>query len=168
VHYRTGEPIPTQLVEKIKKAATFNQGFATVEYLASALVDMKLHLAGSAQIDPGAFERETLASLGMPGEMVMRHRIPQFAHIFSGDAYSAGYYSYIWAEVLARDAFEAFKAAGGPFDETVAKRLHDDIMAAGNSIDPGQAYRNFRGADPTIDALLRARALGPRHQVPME
>jgi peptidyl-dipeptidase Dcp len=169
VHYRTGEPIPAQLVEKIKKAGTFNQGFATVEYLGSALIDMKLHLAGELQIDPDAFERETLASIGMPEEMVMRHRIPQFAHIFSSDAYSAGYYSYIWAEVLARDAFDAFRAAGGPYDKTIAKRLHDDIMAAGNSIDPAQAYRNFRGADPTIDALLRARGLKPASPLsPME
>jgi peptidyl-dipeptidase Dcp len=161
VHYRTGKPIPPELVEKIKKTSTFNQGFATVEYLASALVDMKLHLAGDLKIDPDVFERETLASIGMPEEMVMRHRTPQFAHIFSSDAYSAGYYSYLWAEVLDRDAFDAFTEAGGPYDKTVAKRLHDDIMAVGNSVDPGQAYRNFRGADPKIDALLRARGFAP-------
>lgn len=157
VHYQTGKPIPPELVAKIKKASTFNQGFATVEYLASALVDMKLHLAGSAPIDPDAFERTTLQSLGMPEEMVMRHRTPQFAHIFSSDAYSAGYYSYLWAEVLDHDAFEAFTDAGGAYDKGVAKRLHDDIMAVGNGVDPGQAYRNFRGADPKIDGLLRAR-----------
>jgi peptidyl-dipeptidase Dcp len=157
VHYQTGEPIPPQLAAKIKKASTFNQGFATVEYLASALVDMKLHLAGERPIDVNGFERETLAELGMPAEMVMRHRTPQFAHIFSSDAYSAGYYSYLWAEVLDHDAFEAFTEAGGPYDPAVAKRLHDDVMAVGNSVDPGQAYRNFRGADPKIDGLLRAR-----------
>jgi peptidyl-dipeptidase Dcp len=157
VHYQTGQPIPAELVAKIKKASTFNQGFATVEYLASALVDMKLHLAGSEPVEPDAFERKTLASLGMPEEVVMRHRTPQFGHIFSGDAYSAGYYSYLWAEVLDHDAFEAFKAAGSPYDKAVAKRLHDDIMAVGNSIDPAQAYRNFRGADPKIEGLLRAR-----------
>ena len=157
VHYQTGKPIPQELVAKIKKASTFNQGFATVEYLASALVDMKLHLAGAAAIEPGEFERSTLKSLGMPEEMVMRHRTPQFAHIFSSDAYSAGYYSYLWAEVLDHDAFAAFTEGGGPYDKAVAKRLHDDIMAVGNGVDPGQAYRNFRGADPKIDALLRAR-----------
>ena len=157
VHYRTGKPIPPELVAKIKKARTFNQGFATVEYLASALVDMKLHLAGERPIDPSEFERTTLASLGMPAEMVMRHRTPQFGHIFSSDAYSAGYYSYLWAEVLDHDAFEAFTEAGGAYDKSVAKRLHDDIMMVGNSVDPGQAYRNFRGTDPKIDGLLRAR-----------
>jgi peptidyl-dipeptidase Dcp len=149
------------LVAKIKKASTFNQGFATVEYLASALIDMKLHLAGDRPIDPGEFERTTLASLGMPAEMVMRHRTPQFAHIFSSDAYSAGYYSYLWAEVLDHDAFEAFTEAGGPYDKAVAKRLHDDIMMVGNGVDPGEAYRNFRGADPKIDGLLRARGFAP-------
>jgi len=157
VHHQTGNPIPPELVAKIKKASKFNQGFATVEYLASALVDMKLHLAGDRPIDPAEFERTTLAALGMPAEMVMRHRTPQFAHIFSSDAYSAGYYSYLWAEVLDHDAFEAFTEAGGPYDKTVAKRLHDDIMVVGNSVDPGQAYRNFRGSDPRIDGLLRAR-----------
>jgi peptidyl-dipeptidase Dcp len=157
VHYQTGKPIPPQLVAKIKKASTFNQGFATVEYLASALVDMKLHLAGARPIDVNEFERETLAALGMPAEMVMRHRTPQFAHIFSSDAYSAGYYSYLWAEVLDHDAFEAFTEAGGPYDPAVAKRLHDDVMSVGNAVDPGQAYRNFRGSDPKIDGLLRAR-----------
>jgi peptidyl-dipeptidase Dcp len=157
VHYQTGQPIPPALVAKIKNASTFNQGFATVEYLASALVDMKLHLAGEHAIDVDEFERTILDSLGMPPEVVMRHRTPQFAHIFSSDAYSAGYYSYLWAEVLDHDAFEAFIEAGGPYDEGVAKRLHDDIMAVGNSVDPAQAYRNFRGSDPKIDGLLRAR-----------
>lgn len=162
LHYQTGKPIPPDLVAKIKKASTFNQGFATVEYLASALVDMKLHLAGTAPIDPDTFERSTLKSLGMPEEMVMRHRTPQFAHIFSSDAYSAGYYSYLWAEVLDHDAFEAFTDAGGAYDKAVARRLHDDIMAVGNGVDPGQAYRNFRGADPKIDGLLRARGFAPQ------
>jgi peptidyl-dipeptidase Dcp len=162
VHYQTEKPIPPELVAKIKKASTFNQGFATVEYLASALVDMKLHLAGDRPIDPAEFERTTLASLGMPAEMVMRHRTPQFGHIFSSDAYSAGYYSYLWAEVLDHDAFEAFTEAGGAYDKTVAKRLHDAIMVVGNSVDPGQAYRNFRGSDPKIDGLLRARGFAPQ------
>jgi peptidyl-dipeptidase Dcp len=167
VHYQTGKPVAPELAAKIKKAGTFNQGFATVEYLASALIDMKLHLAGDGPIDPGEFERTTLAALGMPAEMVMRHRTPQFAHIFSSDAYSAGYYSYLWAEVLDHDAFAAFNEAGGPYDRVVAKRLHDDIMMVGNSVDPAQAYRNFRGAEPSIDGLLRARGFAPQpKQVP--
>jgi peptidyl-dipeptidase Dcp len=156
-HVTSGEPMPAALVAKIKSAKAFNQGFATVEYLAAALVDMRLHLATEPVLDPEAFERETLAALGMPDEIVMRHRTPQFAHIFASDAYSAGYYSYLWAEVLDHDAFEAFVQAGDPFDKTIAKRLHDDIMCVGNSVDPAQAYRNFRGRDPKIDALLRAR-----------
>jgi peptidyl-dipeptidase Dcp len=162
LHYKTGEPMPATLTAKIKSAKTFNQGFATVEYLAAALVDMKLHLATDAVPDPEAFERTTLAALDMPEEVVMRHRTPQFAHIFASDAYSAGYYSYLWAEVLDHDAFEAFVQAGDPFDKTIAKRLHDDIMCVGNSVDPGQAYRNFRGRDPKIDALLRARGFAVR------
>ena len=157
LHHRTGEAMPPSLAAKIRAAKTFNQGFATVEYLAAALVDLKLHLTTAAVPDPEAFERETLAALGMPDEVVMRHRTPQFAHIFSGDSYAAGYYSYLWAEVLDHDAFEAFEQAGDPFDKDIAKRLHDDIMCVGNSIDPAQAYRNFRGRDPQIDALLRAR-----------
>jgi len=168
VHYQTGEPIPPALVAKIKKASSFNQGFATVEYLASALVDMKLHLAGDVPIDVAQFERSTLKALEMPAQMVMRHRTPQFAHIFSSDSYSAGYYSYLWAEVLDHDAFEAFIEAGGPYDASVAKRLHDDIMAVGNGVDPGEAYRNFRGSDPKIDGLLRARGFAPPKQVPVQ
>ena len=169
LHYQTGEAIPAALVAKIKSASKFNQGFATVEYLAAALVDMKLHLAGDRRIEPNEFERETLKALGMPPEMVMRHRTPQFAHIFSSDSYSAGYYSYLWAEVLDHDAFKAFIDAGGPYDKGIAKRLHDDIMAIGNSVDPGQAYRNFRGADPKIDGLLQARGFAlPAQPVSVE
>ena len=169
VHYETGEPIPASLVTKIKAASKFNQGFATVEYLAAALVDMRLHLAGDLSIEPNEFERTTLAALGMPSEVVMRHRTPQFAHIFSSDSYSAGYYSYLWAEVLDHDAFKAFTDAGGPYDKVVAKRLHDDIMSIGNSVDPGQAYRNFRGSDPKIEGLLQARGFAaPVQQVPVE
>ncbi|HLZ99286.1 MAG TPA: bifunctional [glutamate--ammonia ligase]-adenylyl-L-tyrosine phosphorylase/[glutamate--ammonia-ligase] adenylyltransferase [Steroidobacteraceae bacterium] len=157
LHHESGEPMPAAMAAKIKATQTFNQGFATVEYLAAALVDLKLHLAAGPVADPEAFEKATLSALGMPDEIVMRHRMPQFAHIFAGDAYSAGYYSYLWAEVLDRDAFEAFVEAGDPFDKTVAKRLHDDIMCVGNSVDPGEAYRHFRGREPKIDALLRAR-----------
>lgn len=157
LHVQTGQPMPAALAAKIKSARTFNQGFATVEYLAAALVDLRLHLATEPVRDPEAFERATLTALGMPAQVVMRHRTPQFAHIFAGDSYSAGYYSYLWAEVLDHDAYEAFVLAGDPFDKAVAKRLHDDIMCVGNSVDPSTAYRRFRGRDPTIDALLRAR-----------
>jgi peptidyl-dipeptidase Dcp len=144
-------------VEKIERASTFNQGFATVEYLASALVDMKLHLAGAQTIDPDTFERETLAALGMPSEIVMRHRTPHFTHVFSGDSYSAGYYSYLWSDTLTADAFEAFTSAGGPYDKAVAKRLREHIFSVGNTIDPAEAYRAFRGKDPGIEALMRKR-----------
>ena len=157
LHYRTGKPIPQALVDKIKKASTFNQGFATVEYLSSALVDMKLHLAGSKKIDPDKFERETLAELGMPREIVMRHRTPQFGHVFSGDGYSAGYYSYLWSDVLTADAFGAFTEAGGPYDKKVGARLIKYIFSVGNTIDPAEAYRNFRGRDPRIEALMKKR-----------
>jgi peptidyl-dipeptidase Dcp len=157
LHYQTGQPIPPELVKKIERASTFNQGFATVEYLASALIDMKLHLAGDQTIDPDAFERDTLKALGMPTELVMRHRTPQFSHAFSGDGYSAGYYSYLWSDTLSADAWEAFTEAGGPYDKAVARRLNDDIFSIGNTVDPAEAYRAFRGRDPGIAALMRKR-----------
>jgi peptidyl-dipeptidase Dcp len=157
LHYQTGKPIPQELVDKIKRAEKFNQGFKTVEYLSSALVDMKLHLAGDTPIDPDTFERETLAALGMPHEIVMRHRTPQFNHVFSGDGYSAGYYSYLWADTLTADTWEAFTEAGGPWDKAVAKRLVDSVLSVGNTIDPADAYRTFRGRDADIGALMRDR-----------
>lgn len=157
VHYQTGKPIPQDLVDRIKRSATFNQGFITVEYLAAALVDMKLHLAGDRKIDPDAFERETLAELGMPHEIVMRHRTPQFMHVFSSDAYSAGYYSYLWSDVLTADAFGAFVEGGGPYDRKVAERLRKYIFSVGNTIDPAEGYREFRGRDPKIEALMKKR-----------
>jgi peptidyl-dipeptidase Dcp len=157
VHYQTGKPIPAELVQKIQRASTFNQGFATVEYLASALVDMKLHLAGGRTIDPDAFERDTLAALGMPPQIVMRHRTPQFGHVFAGDGYSAGYYSYLWSDTLSADAWEAFTEAGGPYDKVVARRLRDHVLSIGNTVDPAEAYRAFRGRDPGIAALMRKR-----------
>lgn len=157
LHYQTGKPIPQALVDRIERASAFNEGFATTEYLASALIDMKLHLAGDRKIDPDAFERETLAQLGMPSEIVMRHRTPQFGHVFSGDSYSAGYYSYLWSDVLTSDAFGAFTEAGGPYDKTVAERLSKYIFSAGNTIDPAESYRMFRGRDPQIEALMKKR-----------
>jgi peptidyl-dipeptidase Dcp len=155
VHYQTGKPIPAELVAKIDKAHTFRQGFNVTEYLSSALIDMKLHLAGDADIDPRAFEKDELAKLGMPAELPMRHRTPQFQHIFASDGYSAGYYSYLWSEVLDHDAFEAFTEKGGPYDKTVAKSLHDNIMKVGNTVDPATQYRAFRGRDPDVKAYLR-------------
>jgi peptidyl-dipeptidase Dcp len=157
LHYQTGKPIPAALVEKIKKAATFNQGFATTEYLASALIDMKIHLSTEKQIEPDAFERETLAALHMPKQLVMRHRTPQFAHVFSGDDYSAGYYSYLWSDVLTADAYSAFTEAGGPYDKVVADKLIKYVFSVGNTIDPADGYRSFRGRDPKIEALMKKR-----------
>jgi peptidyl-dipeptidase Dcp len=157
VHYQTGKPMPAELIAKIRRASTFNQGFATVEYLSAALIDMKLHLAGDTPIDPDRFERETLAELGMPTEIVMRHRTPQFSHAFSSDGYSAGYYSYLWADTLTADAYEAFMEASGPWDQDVAKRLRSNVFERGNTVDPEIAYRNFRGRDAGIDALMRKR-----------
>ncbi len=157
LHYKTGEAIPKNLVDKIEKAATFNKGFSTVEYLSSALIDMKLHLAGATKIDPDAFEKKELAALGMPKEIVMRHRTPQFAHIFADDGYSAGYYSYLWSDVLSADAYEAFTEAGGAYDKEVGKRLRDHVFSVGNTVDEAEGYKAFRGKDPSIGALMRNR-----------
>jgi peptidyl-dipeptidase Dcp len=158
LHYKTGKPIPQELVDKIKRAATFNQGFLTTEYLACAIVDLKLHMiADPGDIDPDKFEKDTLAEIGMPREIPMRHRTPQFAHIFSSEGYAAGYYSYLWAEVFTADAFEAFLEADGPYDPVVAKRLYDNIMSVGDTIDPAEGYRRFRGRDFDTDALMRDR-----------
>jgi peptidyl-dipeptidase Dcp len=163
VHHETGEPLPAELVAKVERAKNFNQGFATIEYLSGALVDMKLHLAATTdkRIDADRFERETLAALGMPREIVMRHRTPQFGHIFSGDGYSAGYYSYLWSDTLTADAWEAFTAGKGAWDRDVAKRLRDHVFSVGNTVDPADGYRAFRGRDPRIDALMRKRGFAP-------
>jgi len=156
LHHKTGEPIPQALVDKLEKAKTFRQGFDVTEYLSSALIDMKLHLAGGADIDPDAFERDELAKLGMPSELVMRHRTPQFGHVFASDGYSAGYYSYLWSETLALDVVDAFKASpGGMYDKAMAKKLHDNVMAVGNSIDPAVGYRTLMGRDVDVKAYLR-------------
>jgi peptidyl-dipeptidase Dcp len=157
-HYQTGKPIPQALVDKIKAADKFNQGFDTTEYLASALIDMKLHLAGDVDIDPDKFEREELAKLNMPKEIVMRHRTPQFGHVFSSDGYSAGYYSYLWADTLTADVAEAFQEApGGFYDKPTAKRLYETIMSKGNSVDPVDQFKAFRGRNVKIGALMRDR-----------
>jgi peptidyl-dipeptidase Dcp len=156
-HYRTGEPIPGHLVAKLERASKFRQGFDTVEYLACALLDLRLHLAAVPPADIAAFECESLAAIDMPKEVAMRHRLPHFNHLFTGDGYSAGYYSYLWADTLSADAFEAFTAAAGPYDKAVARRLREHVLAAGNTVDPAEGYRAFRGRDPTIDALMRKR-----------
>ncbi|MDB2493106.1 M3 family metallopeptidase [Flavobacteriaceae bacterium] len=158
VHYKTGAVIPQELVAKIKKAATFNQGFGTTEYLASALMDMKLHLADPENIDIDAFERQTLADLKMPSELPMRHRTPHFGHVFSGEGYATAYYGYMWADVLTADAAEAFQEApGGFYDKEVANRLVKYLFEPRNSIDPAEAYRLFRGRDAEKEALMRDR-----------
>ncbi|MDQ3698806.1 MAG: M3 family metallopeptidase [Gemmatimonadota bacterium] len=157
LHYETGQPIPQTLVDRIERASRFNQGFATVEYLGSALVDMKMHLAGDTPIDPKKFEQETLAQLGMPREIIMRHRSPHFLHVFASDGYSAGYYSYLWSDVISADAAQAFIEAGGLYDPAMAKRMRENVFAIGNTIDPAEAYRAFRGRDPEVEALMRKR-----------
>ncbi len=161
LHYKTGQPIPQILVDKINNASKFNQGFQTVEATASALIDMKLHLAGDKKIDADAFEKETLAALGMPSEIVMRHRTPQFGHIFSSDGYSAGYYSYLWSDVISADAWEAFtESPGGAYDKGVARRFYDHVFSVGNTVDPAESYVKFRGREPKTDALMRSKGLG--------
>jgi peptidyl-dipeptidase Dcp len=157
-HHETGKPIPAALVAKIQKAKHFNQGFKTVEYLAAAIYDMKIHTAPAAPgIDADEFEKRVMKEIGCPSQIVMRHRPTQFGHIFSGDAYSAGYYSYIWADTLTADAAEAFEQAGSFYDKATAKKLHDCIMCVGNSVPPEQAFRAFRGRDVDTNALMRDR-----------
>jgi len=156
-HYQTGQAMPQVLVDKIDKSSTFNQGFDTVEYLSSAIVDMELHDRTTAVTDVAAFERETLARLGMPKEIVMRHRLPQFNHLFSSDAYSAGYYSYLWSETMDADTWAAFTATGNVWDKATADRFRATLLATGNETDRKVAYRAFRGRDPDVTALFRRR-----------
>lgn len=159
-HYQTGEPLPDDLLKRFIAARKFNQGFATVEFVSSALIDLEFHTQpASASADVAAFERKELEKIGMPEEIALRHRPTQFGHIFSGDHYASGYYSYMWSEVMDADAFGAFEEAGNIFDPAVAKRLHDDIYSSGGSVDPEAAYIAFRGRAPAPDALLRRRGL---------
>jgi len=152
--------MPRALIDKVLAAKTFNQGCATIEYTSSALVDLDLHgRPAESGLDVSAFERDSLARIGMPDDIVMRHRLPHFQHLFSGDGYAAGCYSYMWTEVLDADAFAAFTEAGDPFDPATAKRLHDFIYSAGNRRDPAEAYKAFRGRMPSVDALLKKRGL---------
>jgi peptidyl-dipeptidase Dcp len=159
-HYQTGEPLPEDLLKRFLAARKFNQGFATVEFVSSALIDLEFHTQpAAASRDVRAFERTELEKIGMPEEIVLRHRPTQFGHIFSGDHYAAGYYSYMWSEVMDADAFGAFEEAGDIFDPEVARRLHDDIYSTGGSVDPEAAYVAFRGREPEPQALLRRRGL---------
>lgn len=159
VHYKTGETIPQALIDKVLKAATFNAGFNTVEFTSSALVDMAFHTSEHEITDPLVFEAETLRKLGMPEAIIMRHRTPHFLHVFSGDGYSAGYYSYMWSEVLDADAFAAFKESGDVFNATLAEKLKTHIYAAGGSKDPEDLYKAFRGRMPTPQAMIEKRGL---------
>lgn len=162
LHHRTGEAMPEALLEKMRAAGTFNKGFANVEFTSSALVDMAFHALDpdqAADIDPAAFQADVLAGLGMPEAIVMRHATPHFAHVFSGDGYSAGYYSYMWSGVLDADAFRAFEETGDPFDAETAAKLRRFIYTSGGSMDPEDAYVAFRGKLPTPDALLEKEGL---------
>jgi peptidyl-dipeptidase Dcp len=159
-HFRTGEPMPKALLDRLLATLTFNQGFDTVEYTACALVDLDLHsLPDASGLDVSDFERKDLERIAMPAEIVMRHRLPHFQHLFSGGGYAAGYYSYMWSEVLDADAFAAFEEIGNAFDPATAKRLRDFVYSAGNLRDPSEAYTAFRGRLPTVDALLKKRGL---------
>lgn len=156
-HYKTGEPIPAALVDKIEKSGTFNQGFATVEYLSSAILDMKLHDRTVAVTDPRAFEKEALAEIGMPKEMAMRHRLPQFNHLFTSDGYSAGYYSYLWSETMDADTWAAFEENGDVWNKDLAEKFRKVLLSTGNETDRLEAYREFRGRDPDVKFILKKR-----------
>ena len=156
-HYKTGKPMPKALLDKVERSSKFNQGYGTVEYLTSALVDMKLHTDPKGEVDADAFERETMAAIGAPPQIAMRHRLPHFTHLFTSDAYSAGYYSYLWSDVMAADAIEAFQEAGDVFDPTMARKMKEHILAPGNNTDRAEAYRQFRGRDPDVKALMKKR-----------
>ncbi len=157
LHWKTKKPMPAALLKKIEAAAKFNQGYITVEYMECAILDMKLHTMTEGFTDPKAFERDQLAAIGAPREIPMRHRLPQFGHLFSSDAYSAGYYSYLWSGVMDADTREAFTESGNVFDKTTAEKMKKYILSPGNSTDRSEAYRQFRGRDPDVKALLRKR-----------
>ncbi|MBD8549343.1 M3 family metallopeptidase [Sphingomonas sp. Leaf30] len=160
-HYQTKAAMPQDLLDKIEKSRTFNQGFATAEYLSSAIVDMKIHTVANGVIDPDTFEAATLAEIGMPKQLVMRHRVPQFQHLFSSDSYSAGYYSYLWSETMDADTFAAFEEAGSPWDKPTADKFARLLLSTGNETDRAEAYRAFRDRDPDVNALLKKRGFAP-------
>lgn len=164
LHYQTGQPMPAELLARIHRAEHFNEGFRTMEYLSAAMLDMKYHLAGPGPIDPDAFEREELAKLGLPPQIVMRHRSTQFNHVFSGDGYSAGYYSYLWSDALTADAWEAFKEGKGPWDPEVAARFKKCVLSTGDTMDQAEEFRLFRGRDVDTAALMRKRGFAPVRQ----
>ena len=155
-HYQTGQPMPQALVDKIEQSEKFNQGYATVEYLAAAILDMELHTRPDGSVDVTAFERDELARVGMPREIALRHRLPHFDHLFGSDSYSAGYYSYLWSDVMAADTWQAFVEAG-PWDKALAARMRERILSNGNTTDRADAYRRFRGRDPDVNALFAKR-----------
>jgi peptidyl-dipeptidase Dcp len=157
LHYKTKKPMPQSLLNKVDASNKFNTGYTTVEYLSAAIVDMELHTLASGVVDPDLFERDTLARMGAPKEVAMRHRLPQFNHLFSSDSYSAGYYSYLWSEVMDADTREAFAETGDVFDKATAAKMREFILAPGNSTDRAEAYREFRGRDPEVQALLKKR-----------
>jgi peptidyl-dipeptidase Dcp len=162
VHSQAGEPMPEALVDKVLRADTFHQGFKTVEYLSNALLDLRAHLMGDTPIDATEFEHTALAEIGMPPQIVLRHRLPHFSHMFSSEGYAAGYYNYIWADTLSADAAEAFaEAPGGFYDKDLAAKLLADVLSIGNTVEPGEAYRRFRGREAGIDALMRDRGFAP-------
>nr|HMR11826.1 M3 family metallopeptidase [Polyangiaceae bacterium] len=162
LHYKTKAKMPQALIDKMRAASTFNQGFATVEYLSAAIVDMKLHTDPKGAVDPKKFEKQTLAAIGMPKQIVMRHRLPHFQHLFTSDSYSAGYYSYLWSDVMAADAWEAFEETKDPWHPDTAKKFKEVILATGDAIDRAEAYRQFRGRDPKVEALLKNRGFPTR------
>jgi peptidyl-dipeptidase Dcp len=157
LHYKTKKPMPAALLKKIAASEKFNQGYQTVEYLSSAILDMTLHMAKEPVTDPRAFEKDTLSRIGAPREVAMRHRLPQFNHLFSSDAYSAGYYSYLWSEVMDADTRQAFVEAKDVFHKPTAEKMRKYILAPGNTTDRTEAYREFRGRDPDVKALLEKR-----------
>jgi len=159
-HYQTGAPLPERLIEKVKGAETFSQGYKTVEAVSAALLDIELHTRPGGAFEPHAFEQEMLERIGMPREIALRHRLTHFDHLFGSDGYSGLYYSYTWADVMAADGWLAFLEAGGPWDASVAARFRQFILSDGNTIDRAEAWRRFRGRDPEVDALLRERGLG--------
>ena len=162
---RRASPSPTTLIERLKEARRFNQGFETVEYTACALVDMALHALPDADgVDITAFERAELERIGMPREIVLRHRLPHFGHLFASSGYAAGYYVYLWAEVLDADGYDAFVEAGNPFDPEVAERLRRYVYSSGATLPPAEAYRAFRGRDPVVGPLLAQRGLADARQ----
>ena len=158
-HYQTGEPLPAELIEKVKAAETFSQGYKTVEAVSAAILDLELHTRPDGVFEPKEFERSMLEKIGMPREIALRHRLPHFDHLFGSDGYSGLYYSYLWADVMAADGWQAFLEAGGPWNQEVARRFRKHILSDGNSIDRAEAYRRFRGRDPEVNALLAERGL---------